>query len=496
MCFGGGGNVPSAPDTSAQQQGSSQIGQIASAAGQDQLNWAKGQVANNGAVTGNIQSQLNPLIGQQAGAGAAAANQFTNTTIPGLNNQLTTAQNYGNQAGMDLASANAQAGTAQAYNAARLNNQRQLGSYGVDPSQLKSGALNLNANLQQAGAVGNAGYQAGQQRQLAGMQMTSQALGQNLQAAGMGQGFYGGANATGNNIVGMGNQTTQVGSQALSAPSQMFQTGLSGYGTSANIANQNFQDRVASYAAQQQNANSFMSGVGNLTGAALKAYSQGGLADGGCAIPTRRYAGGGQISSMVPVQGATPIMAGASAPSDGGARQENENLLMRGAGDLIGGALAPRSPVDKANAQMQRDPDMQALQAGPRLMSPDEVQPVVGAMHADGGQTKRMDYGNPGVLPSRGVPPQVGIPGPWIAANGGPTPNAHGSEPGTFISQGASDGTGIDDQVPARVSVGEFVIPADVVHAKGKEFFDKLIQRYHTPAAQQRQQMGMHHAAV
>ena len=67
--------------------------------------------------------------------------------------------------------------------------------------------------------------------------------------------------------------------------------------------------------------------------------------------------------------------------------------------------------------------------------------------------------------------------------------------PGTFISQGASDGTGIDDQVPAKVSVGEFVVPADVVHAKGKEFFDKLIQRYHTPAQQQRQQMGMppHH---
>jgi len=83
------------------------------------------------------------------------------------------------------------------------------------------------------------------------------------------------------------------------------------------------------------------------------------------------------------------------------------------------------------------------------------------------------------------VPPQVGIPGPWIAADGG-------SAPGTFISQGASDGSGIDDQVPAKVSVGEYVIPADVVHAKGREFFDKLIHRYHTPAQKQRQQMGMH----
>ena len=62
---------------------------------------------------------------------------------------------------------------------------------------------------------------------------------------------------------------------------------------------------------------------------------------------------------------------------------------------------------------------------------------------------------------------------------------------GGAIAHGPSDGTGIDDQVHAKVSVGEYVVPADVVHAKGKEFFDKLVQRYHTPANQQRQHMGL-----
>lgn len=57
------------------------------------------------------------------------------------------------------------------------------------------------------------------------------------------------------------------------------------------------------------------------------------------------------------------------------------------------------------------------------------------------------------------------------------------------VDEGPSDGTGIDDQVPAMLSVGEYVIPADVVATKGKEFFDKLVAKYHTPAKKQEQQM-------
>lgn len=53
---------------------------------------------------------------------------------------------------------------------------------------------------------------------------------------------------------------------------------------------------------------------------------------------------------------------------------------------------------------------------------------------------------------------------------------------------GPGDGSGVDDRVPALLSDGEFVIPADVVRKKGEEFFEKLIEKYHIPAAQQRQE--------
>lgn len=62
---------------------------------------------------------------------------------------------------------------------------------------------------------------------------------------------------------------------------------------------------------------------------------------------------------------------------------------------------------------------------------------------------------------------------------------------GGKVHEGAGkvDGPGgpVDDKVPAMLSDGEYVIPADVVKAKGVEFFDKLKAKYHVPASVQRQ---------
>lgn len=486
MCLGGG-NVPSAPNTSAQQAASSGIGNMATQAAGNQLNWAQGQVANNSQVAGQQQGMLSPQTATDVGANAAGANTY-GQTLGALGNQLSTAQAYGNTAGQNQASANAEASTGQAYNAARLNNQRQLGAYGVDPSQMKSGALNLNANLAQAGAVGNAGYQAGQQRQLTGMGLVSNALNQNLMGSQVGQGYGAGANATGSTVANIGNQTTATGSQALTAPSTMMNTGLSGYSTSANIANQTFGNQLASYNASQQGANSLMSGVGQAAGLAMMF-----AADGG-AIPGRqRYDNGGGVSQSIPVgPGVTPVMSSAGMPIENqaaSARQQSSNSMISGLGKAAGGAYGSyeqgqaNSMLPGTNAQIANDPQMQQLQ-NPTFA--DGGQP--GPDHGDPNtQRKRFDYGNPAVQHDQQpmAPPLVNIPGPWVGANGGsPGPG--------MIQHGASDGSGIDDQVHARVSVGEYIIPADVVHAKGKEFFDQLLKRYHVPAQQQRQQMGAH----
>ena len=50
-------------------------------------------------------------------------------------------------------------------------------------------------------------------------------------------------------------------------------------------------------------------------------------------------------------------------------------------------------------------------------------------------------------------------------------------------------GNGIDDKIPAMLSNGEYVIPADVVQKYGVAFFDSMVQNNHVPAAIQRQKM-------
>jgi len=72
----------------------------------------------------------------------------------------------------------------------------------------------------------------------------------------------------------------------------------------------------------------------------------------------------------------------------------------------------------------------------------------------------------------------------------------HGDRPGAFANGGElhGPGNGTSDSIhaqntstgqPVKLSNGEYIIPADVVATKGKEFFDNIVRKYHTPAALQ-----------
>lgn len=89
-----------------------------------------------------------------------------------------------------------------------------------------------------------------------------------------------------------------------------------------------------------------------------------------------------------------------------------------------------------------------------------------------------MGLGSGGSLGSEGS--DSGSVGVGDGAGGG----GDGS-PGGFKRGGEVDGpgTGTSDSIPARLSDGEYVIPADVVERLGVGFFDRLRAQFHTPAA-------------
>jgi hypothetical protein len=76
-----------------------------------------------------------------------------------------------------------------------------------------------------------------------------------------------------------------------------------------------------------------------------------------------------------------------------------------------------------------------------------------------------------------GMGTQTGMPEQPVMsmANGGyVSMGDHAAAGGTVVGPG----TGTSDSIPIRVSAGEYVIPAKIVQAKGKDFFDSLLKKY------------------
>jgi len=49
----------------------------------------------------------------------------------------------------------------------------------------------------------------------------------------------------------------------------------------------------------------------------------------------------------------------------------------------------------------------------------------------------------------------------------------------------------VGDKIPAMLSNGEYVLPADTVKAIGKNKLDKIVDKTHTPAAIQRSRAAL-----
>jgi hypothetical protein len=64
---------------------------------------------------------------------------------------------------------------------------------------------------------------------------------------------------------------------------------------------------------------------------------------------------------------------------------------------------------------------------------------------------------------------------------------------GMHVGAGPVSGPGgpVDDKVPAMLSDGEYVIPADTARAIGRDKLDKIVKKTHTPAAVQRQRKAL-----
>jgi len=91
------------------------------------------------------------------------------------------------------------------------------------------------------------------------------------------------------------------------------------------------------------------------------------------------------------------------------------------------------------------------------------------------------------LLAVRAAQQQTGSMGGMGTQTGAPEQPVMSMANGGYISMGdnarnggkvVGPGTGTSDSIPIRVSAGEYVIPAKIVQAKGKDFFDSLLKKY------------------
>lgn len=200
-------------------------------------------------------------------------------------------QEYDSPERRNAESGRAQAAVQQAWTAQRNNAEQRLAGYGVDPSQIKSGALDLSARVKVAAAQAQAGTDARRRVEDTGRSLRADAI--NI-GRGMGSqvaGAYGQTLNAGNSAQGNMNATMGQGSNMMGTGQGWGQMGGNQLGSTMSGINNMYQGQLSGFDA----SGGTMGALGNMAGQAFGAWAGSGFAEGGGAVgalPNDNYTAG------------------------------------------------------------------------------------------------------------------------------------------------------------------------------------------------------------
>lgn len=281
--MGGKSDPPPPPDYSQIAAASEKSAQLSFQLGQDQLAWAKEQFAANQGVTNSV---IDAALGRQEVSDQQAAEdrQRYTTIFQPLEDQLAKdAQDYASPDKKEAAAGAAESNVAQQFQQARTTAAQKLEQFGVDPSQTRQGALDLQSRVAEAAAQAGAGNTARNALDAQQLALRSEAINVGRGYPGQIAGQYGTALNSGNQAVNSGLATTASGAQTMGTPVQYQGLGNQALGVWGNTLNMGYQNQLSSWqAGQSQN-----SGLGGLlgTGLGIAASFIPGFAEGGGVDP-------------------------------------------------------------------------------------------------------------------------------------------------------------------------------------------------------------------
>lgn len=266
---GGKGKAPPPPDYSPIAAGQLESAKIAAEVAREQLAWAKETYAKDKEVSDRVIQQA--FETQAAEAKAAREDRVRYQTLfqPQENALVEEASRYNTVAEQEKAAGRAAATVSSQMDAARQGAIADLESYGIDPSQTRSAAMDLGLRVAQGAAAAGAANAGRDQAQNVGRALRSEAIN-------VGRGYgsqiaqtYQTSLAAGNQAVNAGLATTASGANTMGNP--MAWQGIAGQSqmNAANMLTQDYNNQYKNYQLAQQNSGGIGSAIGTVAGGVL-----------------------------------------------------------------------------------------------------------------------------------------------------------------------------------------------------------------------------------
>jgi hypothetical protein len=262
----------------------------------EQLEWAKQQDQQSQALLQQVLGVQLPAMQAQYEQAIKDISRYNDVFIPLQDQFIDEAQQYDTPERREEAAAKRMADVRSQFEAARRNTEDQLQSYGIDPGQLRTNALDRGIRAQEAATAAMAGNQGRQQVEDYGRAMRMDAMNMGMGLPGQYTQGLSAASGMGATAMGGQNQTTGTISGAQQVAASYGQMGMQGIGQSANITNMGYQNQMARWQAGQQG----IAGLGQLAGQLGSAYMLGPMAAAASdpALKENRAPAGGALDAI------------------------------------------------------------------------------------------------------------------------------------------------------------------------------------------------------
>lgn len=278
-------STPKPPDYTDLIAGSKEVAQMNLQAQRENLVWAKEQDAKNRALLERVLGTQLPIMEEQFKNAQEDRARYEATYLPIEQNLIQEFQNYNTPERMQQERGRAIADVNASFDAQRRNAQSRLESYGIDPSQTRSQALDVGMRTAQAASAASAADAATQRVENTGRALRAEAINIGRGLPSQVAQSYGQSIAAGQAGVGGANQTTSTSSGALTGSTAFGNTALSGFQAAGSLQNQGFQNRmdIANY--NQATSGMWMDAAASLGGAAMGMMEEGGIVPERGALP-------------------------------------------------------------------------------------------------------------------------------------------------------------------------------------------------------------------